>query len=149
MAAERKTLSAQVDADSDLAREFEEFREERSMNSKSEAVRVLVRDSLEEHRDQSADGTQESSQDVVRERSEIDINLVTTDMLPALLGIGFLVGADGLMMSLQTVAGDVVGSMLFAIIGITLVALMMPLFVESIRGLFSGADSDVAPEADQ
>lgn len=51
MAAERKTLSAQVDKDSELARDFEEYRESQGMTSKSEAVRTLVRDSLEQMED--------------------------------------------------------------------------------------------------
>lgn len=47
MAKDNKVLSAAVESDSNLANEFEEYREEKSMASNSEAVRHLIRAGLE------------------------------------------------------------------------------------------------------
>jgi len=42
------TLSAQVEEDSELVDQFQEYRESNSMTSKSEAVRTLIREGLED-----------------------------------------------------------------------------------------------------
>jgi hypothetical protein len=42
------TFSAQVEEDSELVDQFQEYREENSMTSKSEAVRTLLREGLED-----------------------------------------------------------------------------------------------------
>jgi Arc/MetJ-type ribon-helix-helix transcriptional regulator len=46
------TFSAQVEEDSELVDQFEEYRESNSMTSKSEAVRTLIREGLEDDHDQ-------------------------------------------------------------------------------------------------
>lgn len=47
MSQERKALSAQVDPDSDLAQDFDEYREKSSTNSNAEAIRDLLQTGID------------------------------------------------------------------------------------------------------
>jgi metal-responsive CopG/Arc/MetJ family transcriptional regulator len=46
------TFATKADEDSDLVKEFNEYKQENSMNSKSEAIRSLMRAGLEEEYNQ-------------------------------------------------------------------------------------------------
>lgn len=55
------TIATKVDEDSKLVKQFNEYKEENSMNSKSEATRALMRAGLEqEHRDDDDDTADEA-----------------------------------------------------------------------------------------
>jgi hypothetical protein len=58
-------LSTKVDEDSELAEEFEEFKESNSMYSKSEAIRTLMRAGLEQKQQETANesASEESTSD--------------------------------------------------------------------------------------
>ena len=57
------TFSAQVEEDSELVDQFEEYRESNSMTSKSEAVRTLIREGLDDNQDEfnNTDGQKKES----------------------------------------------------------------------------------------
>lgn len=123
-----KTLSAQVDEDSDLAKQFEEYREEKGMKSKSEAVRTLVRDSLE----------RDTMSVIGRLRSftPADSLLVWTGLIFA---IPYLLGGDALLQALQITLGSAAGSRVFVYLGAGILLLLIPLMItfiaEAIRDL--------------
>jgi len=91
------TISARVDADSDLAEQMEQYRSQNSMTSKSEAVRHLLRAGLEQELEQSDDVVDDSAASDAAEASDSaaasarqdQISLVDTHD-PMLWGIVFL-----------------------------------------------------------
>jgi hypothetical protein len=132
------TFSAQVPDDSGLADDFEEFRKEKGMN-KSEAVRALMRQSLERELNDDVQPDQ-------RDRDESNQTKTSADWIDGnegmLMGLAFLIGSDGILASLQSVAGDVVGSILYASLGAIIIAAMIPMFARHIRRLIDQDDDD-------
>jgi hypothetical protein len=119
------TFSAQVPEDSGLVDEFEEFRREKGMN-KSEAVRALMRQSLERERNDDAQppaAPSRSSNDWIKGNEGL------------LLGLAFLIGSDGILNSLQAVAGDGVGSLLYATLGLIVILSLLPMLLSHARRL--------------
>lgn len=139
MAMSMTTFSAQVDEDSGLVDQFEEYRSQNGM-TKSEAVRSLMRQSLErELNDDDDDGDQQDRDAVVRTESSADWIQGNESML---LGLAFLVGSDGILASLQSVAGDATGSILYAALGLIIAASLVPMFARHIRELVDRDDDD-------
>jgi len=84
------TVSAQLSADSQVAEAFEQYRDVNAMNSKSEAVRQLLRVGLAEQMDdrgQDRTGDAESNDTA----ATIDIDLIRGNE-PIILSAAFLVG---------------------------------------------------------
>jgi hypothetical protein len=110
------TFSAQVDEDSGLVEQFEEYRQQKGM-TKSEAVRSLMRQSLERELEDDQD-------DVQRDQpAQTPSNTASTsaDWIegnePIIIGFAFLIGADGILSALTGVVGAA-GAALFALTGI-------------------------------
>lgn len=147
------TIGAQLDADGDLAKQFEEFRERNSFETKSEAVRALVRDSLERDRrqQQQRDIEQQSAQSGPDSAETNDaqqaLNLIEGNE-PILLGVALLIGFDGILSALTSVAGGV-GAWLFIGLSLTVSAWI---FVDVARSAgignrLSGDNDDSSPSA--
>jgi hypothetical protein len=149
MSQSRVTLSAQVDSDTDLASQFEQYQQSNAMTSKSEAVRHLVRAGLEqelEHEDgaddpgSTASGSQTADADSTA--SPATVNVVSGNEA-ILLGVAFLIGSDGILASLQSVAGAAGGTLLFAALGLGIVLSMLPTLIRHLQHLmrsYSGGD---------
>jgi len=140
------TIGAQLDADGDLAKQFEEFQERNSYETKSEAVRALIRDSLERDRrqDQQADDEQQSDQagsDVVATDGGTQLNLIEGNE-PILLGIALLIGFDGILSALTSVAGAL-GAWLFIALSL-LVSVWILLDVARTAGIWRSSSDDSA-----
>lgn len=153
------TISARVDEGSDLAQEFEQFQAQNSMTSKSEAVRHLLRSGLERELKQpddadAPDSTASGSQaaDTGSTASGTTVNVVSGNEA-VLLGVAFLIGSDGILGALQSVAGAAGGTLLFAALGLGIVLSMLPTLIRHLQHLmrsYSGGDdaSDRAMGAD-
>jgi hypothetical protein len=132
------TFSAQVPDDSGLADDFEEFRREKGMN-KSEAVRALMRQSLERELNDDVQPDQ-------RDRDEFNQTKTSADWIDGnegiLMGLAFLIGSDGILNSLQSIAGDTFGSVLYASLGAIIIAAMIPMFVRHVRQLLDRDDDE-------
>lgn len=126
MPPERTTLSAQVDSDTELAKQFKKYREQNGMTSKSEAVRHLVRSGLE-HELQQLDDPDDG--DSARSRSDFadvdDAQSISDDFIrgnePIIIGFAFLVGFGEILTGMTTVAGQL-GVWLFIALGLLLAA---------------------------
>ena len=114
------TISARVDADSDLAEQMEQYRSQNSMTSKSEAVRHLLRAALAEELEQSNDVV-DDDRDAARDDADsptIDLNLIQGNE-PIILGFAFLVGSNSILSALTAVAGSL-GATLWGVTGLLL-----------------------------
>jgi hypothetical protein len=146
MPQDTKTVSAKLDADSALATEFEEYREANGMTSKSEAVRHLLRAGLEQQRvDDSVDDDAQPDQPVQTsaDAQQVDINLIRGNE-PILFGLAFVIGSDGFLTVTQSIAGQFWGSVLFAAIGATIFASMLPMFGRALFHLVQNSGTDDA-----
>jgi len=124
------TVSAQLSADSQVAEAFEQYRDVNAMNSKSEAVRQLLRVGLAEQMDdrgQDRTGDAESNDTA----ATIDIDLIRGNE-PIILSAAFLVGSDNLLAALTAMAGTV-GSWLFGLLGLLLLAWLFIYFVTNVE----------------
>ena len=73
---DRIMLSAQVSTGSALHEEFDEYREEKGFESKSEAVRAAVRDGIEANREQEAAGPWSALSVVAGDELSLQLRLV-------------------------------------------------------------------------
>lgn len=153
MSTERTTLSAQVDSDTELAKQFEEYREQNAMTSRSEAVRHLVRAGLEQELskqagDDAADSTAsgESSGKSATD-PDISINLIRGNE-PILFAVAFVIGSEGVLAVTQSVAGAFWGSMLFVAIGIVTLASMLPMVWRALSHIAQNSSAADADDAD-
>lgn len=130
MSADTKTLSAAVEVDSELAEQFEEFRDQNGMTSKSEAVRHLLRAGLAEQMDDSDD---DDDRNALERQTAQTSSSRAADWIdgnePIIFGFAFLIGAEGILSSLVAVAGGA-GTVLFAVLGL---ALSVWLIVDTVR----------------
>jgi len=115
MSQDTKTISAKLETDSALATEFEEFRKQNGMTSKSEAVRHLLRAGLAEqmHDDDRDARDEQTVQTSSRAADWIEGNE------PIIFGFAFLIGADGILSSMTAVAGGG-GQIMFGVLGLLL-----------------------------
>lgn len=142
MSAETKTLSAAVEVDSELAEQFEEYREQNGMTSKSEAVRHLLRAGLaDEMNSDDRDAGDEQPDQTSSDSPQIDIDLIRGNE-PALFGLAFVIGSDGFLSVMQAVAGAFWGSILFAVTGFSIIAAMTPMFIRAILRLVGSTSAD-------
>ena len=114
------TISARVDADSDLASELEEYQEQNSMTSKSEAVRHLLRSGLAQEMER-PDDVVDDDRDAARDADSspsIDLNLIQGNEA-IILGFAFLIGSNDILVALTAIAGGM-GGWLFIAIGLIL-----------------------------
>lgn len=134
------TFAAQVDDDSQLAQEFEEYREQRSMHSKSEAVRTLLREGLQEAADPDAQSDSESESAETESGSVADAERgrarTTGDQRPdfaldslILIAVAYWIGSVGLPASITSTVSTP-GGMLFTVLGIVI---LIPLFDRLIK----------------
>lgn len=132
MSADTKTLSAAVEVDSELAEQFEEYREQNGMTSKSEAVRHLLRAGLaDEMNDDDRDARDEQPDQTSSDSPQIDIDLIRGNE-PALFGLAFVIGSDGFLSVMQAVAGAFWGSILFGITGVSIIVAMFPMMLREV-----------------
>lgn len=153
MSADTKTLSAAVEVDSELAEQFEEFREQNGMTSKSEAVRHLLRAGLAEQTDDSDEAEQTDDSDDDDDRDTLERQTPQTpsgraaDWIdgnePIIFGFAFLVGAEGILSSMMSVAGAY-GSVLFAVLGLGLAVWIVADSIENWRD----SDESATPAAE-
>lgn len=117
------TISARVDADSDLASELEEYQEQNSMTSKSEAVRHLLRSGLSQEMERPDDDV-DDDRDVAR----VDVDARSSPGNPLnmtsgdgaiVLGGAFLIGSNNILAALTAVAGGM-GAWVFLSMGVIL-----------------------------
>lgn len=165
-----KTLSAQLDEDSDLAKQFEQYRERKGMKSKSEAVRTLVRKSLErDQQEQKSDAVPDKTSDstssdsmssesgtvIERLRSFTpgDSLLVWTGLI---IAIPYLLGGGALLQALQITLGSAAGSRVFVYLGIGILLLLIPLMIafiveliRDLRQMWLQLRSSEEPNADE
>jgi len=119
------TISARVDADSDLAEQMEQYRSQNSMTSKSEAVRHLLRAGLEQELEQ-PDDVVDDARDVAPDDADsptIDLNLIQGNEA-IILGFAFLIGSNDILTTLTAIAGGM-GGWLFIFIGLLLSAWLL------------------------
>lgn len=120
------TFSAQVDEDSGLVEQFEEYRMQKGM-TKSEAVRSLMRQSLERELDASEDEPVEPDRDR-DQRADAVMSESTVSIIEGneaiIIGFAFLIGADGILSSLTAVAGPA-GASIFVALGLVVVAAVL------------------------
>jgi len=119
------TISARVDADSDLASELEEYQEQNSMTSKSEAVRHLLRSGLAQEMER-PDDVVDDDRDAARDADSspsIDLNLIQGNEA-IILGFAFLIGSNDILAALTAIAGGL-GGWLFIAIGLLLSAWLL------------------------
>lgn len=154
MSGERTTLSAAVDRDSELAKQFDQFREANGMTSKSEAVRHLVRAGLaqQEYDDGVVDGDDAGAGDDQPPQpspasQQIDI-LSIDGIKPLAAGVAFIIGSDGFLAAAQSVAGDFAGSWIFITVGIVILASLLPMLKKGILDRLPGSDDDDDDAAD-
>lgn len=144
MSADTKTLSAAVEVDSELAEQFEEFREQNGMTSKSEAVRHLLRAGLAEQTDDSDD---DDDRDTLERQTPQTPSGRAADWIdgnePIIFGFAFLVGAEGILSSMMSVAGAY-GSVLFAVLGLGLAVWIVADSIENWRD----SDESATPAAE-
>jgi Arc/MetJ-type ribon-helix-helix transcriptional regulator len=133
------TFSAQVDEDSGLVDRFEEYRNQMGM-TKSEAVRSLLRQSLERELDDDDEDAQRDQRD--RDDAVRSSNDWIEGNEGILLGVAFLIGSDGILASLQSVAGATIGALLYATLGMLIIASLFPMFARHIRRLIDQDDDD-------
>ncbi len=101
-----RTIGADVPEDSDISNRFDDFVDERSMNSNAEAVRQLLYAGLNAELGHPGD------------RDTTDAAGVFGSLELTILGAAFLVGAGELL------AAGLIGTVLFAAIGTLLVLLL-------------------------
>lgn len=145
MSADTKTLSAAVEVDSELAEQFEEYREQNGMTSKSEAVRHLLRAGLAEQTvddDGDDDDRRPRDEQTIQTSSARAANWID-ETKPIILGFAFLIGFEGILSSMVAVAGGV-GSVLFAVMGL---GLAVWIIVDAIQG-WRDSDESVTPAAE-
>jgi Arc/MetJ-type ribon-helix-helix transcriptional regulator len=139
------TIGAQLDADGDLAKQFEEFQERNSYETKSEAVRALIRESLErdraQHQQQDADQQSDRPADAVAADGGMQLNLIEGNE-PILLGIALLIGFDGILSALTSIAGAL-GAWLFIALSL-LVSVWILLDVARTAGIWRSSSDDSA-----
>jgi hypothetical protein len=134
MPPERTTLSAQVDSDTELEQQFEQFRDQNGMTSKSEAVRHLLRSGLEQELEQPDDAADDGSAQSTRATTDaahdaiIDINLIRGNEA-IIFGFAFLVGSNGILSALT----DVLGGLGAAVWAVVALLLSFWLIVDSVR----------------
>jgi Arc/MetJ-type ribon-helix-helix transcriptional regulator len=126
------TFSAQVEEDSELVDQFEEYRESNSMTSKSEAVRTLIREGLEDEQNsqdpQSASKSEPATGTESATRTTDDRPDFAVDSL-VLIALAYWVGSVGLPASITaTIATP--GGLLFTVAGIVI---LIPLFDRLIK----------------
>ena len=114
------TFSAQVDEDSGLVEQFEEYRQQKGM-TKSEAVRSLMRQSLERELDdeqpdqpaQTPSNTASTSADWIHGNE------------PIIVGVAWIIGSNGILDSLTTVAGAATGAWIFVVASVLVAAWLL------------------------
>jgi len=115
------TISARVDADSDLAEQMEQYRSQNSMTSKSEAIRHLLRAGLEQELEQpDVDDDRDVARDDADSSPSIDLNLIQGNEA-IILGFAFLIGSNDILTTLTAIAGGM-GGWVFIFIGLLLSA---------------------------
>ena len=102
-----ETISTQVEEDSELIDEFNDYREQNSMNSKSEAVRTLMRDALQD-RDDEGDSQREDT-----EEDETKPSLSDSQIYSMTLTFFVTVGVAGSMLESAGLIGPFSPSELF------------------------------------
>lgn len=156
-----KTLSAQVDEDSDLARDFERYREQKGMKSKSEAVRTLVRESLDQEfnearsDDDSSDTESDRASSPVETVSDIlsNISLMTLLSVGPIMGAAYLIGGGALTQALEIILGPTTAANIYIGIGLIilmfLVLLLILFMMDLLRqvGNWTAGDDDAADDA--
>jgi len=116
-----ETVSAQLAADSELAAQFDRYREVNGMNSKSEAVRHLLRIGLHEQMQESDADDVDDDRDAAHDADSspsIDLNLIQGNEA-IILGFAFLIGSNDILVALTAIAGGL-GGWLFIAIGLLL-----------------------------
>jgi VIT1/CCC1 family predicted Fe2+/Mn2+ transporter len=154
MPQDTKTVSAKLNSDSTLAAQFEEYRDANGMTSKSEAVRHLLRAGIEqEHVDDDDRDRDDDVDDARADQSHVQRQISSGDWIEGnellLMGIAFLIGADGLLSSLVSVFGQSGGELAFASMGLIIA---VPLMIQAIQNLattlgYSDADDGDAMQA--
>jgi len=118
------TISARVDADSDLAEQMEQYRSQNSMTSKSEAIRHLLRAGLEQELEQpDVDDDRDVARDDADSSPSIDLNLIQGNEA-IILGFAFLIGSNDILTTLTAIAGGM-GGWVFIFIGLLLSAWLL------------------------
>ena len=118
------TFSAQADEDSGLVEQFEEYRQQKGM-TKSEAVRSLMRQSLERELDDDQDDVQRD------ESAQTPSNTASTssDWIhgnePIIVGVAWIIGSNGILDSLTTVAGAATGAWIFVVASVLIAAWLL------------------------
>ena len=116
-------MSAQVDTETELAQQFEEYQQRNAMTSKSEAVRHLLRAGLAQELEQPDDDV-DDDRDVAR--GDVDarsspgnpLNMTSGDGA-IVLGGAFLIGSNNILAALTAVAGGM-GAWVFLSMGLIL-----------------------------
>jgi hypothetical protein len=122
------TFATKADEDSDLVKEFNEYKQENSMNSKSEAIRSLMRAGLEEEYNQDESDDTDSQRKEPATRTTDDRPDFAVDSL-VLIALAYWVGSVGLPTSItSTIATP--GGLLFTVAGIVI---LIPLFDRLIK----------------
>ena len=140
-----ETLSAVVEDDSRLVEEFEEYRQHRSMNTKSEAVRALVRAGLDEELEDDDDRDQEEQPAAPAAAGGPAAGDWIRGNEPILFGIAFLIGSDGLLSALTTSLGPGLGTVMFVGVAVVVVALLGLTAARRLRDLWrerTGSEAD-------
>jgi len=139
------TVSAQLSADSQVAEAFEQYRDVNAMNSKSEAVRQLLRVGLADQMEDREQGRAADETESSDTAATIDIDLIRGNEA-IILSAAFLVGSDNLLAALTAMAGTL-GSWLFGFLGLFLLAWLFFHFVtnelelgDGLRSKGTGAD---------
>ena len=117
-------MSAQVDTDTELAQQFQEYQQQNAMTSKSEAVRHLLRAGLAQELEQpdDVDDDRDAARDADSSPS-IDLNLIQGNEA-IILGFAFLIGSNDILAALTAIAGGL-GGWLFIAIGLLLSAWLL------------------------
>lgn len=130
------TIATKVDEDSKLVKQFNEYKEENSMNSKSEATRALMRAGLEqEHREDDDDDTADEAGGSADDRERASV--LSTEKL-TYVAVAFFAGFQTLPSWFATI--DVV-SLATAVTG-ALILIAVPITVsrELIREASANSD---------
>ena len=147
MPTDRKTITADVPKDSELARQFEEYRETNSMNSNAEAARTLLRSGLDQEFDDETDDDRDGSDDRARVPTQTrdtgdELQLQFPALTyPLLSSVAFVVGADGLLTALESVLGSA-GSWVFVFVGVQLVVWLAYAGLREATSLFGSDETE-------
>lgn len=134
MSAERRTLAAQIDPDSELADQFDDYREQISAQSNSEAVRQLVRVGLEqEHEPARGDSEGLENERTDKDQQPASDQQINLDLIkgnePILAGIAFILGSESFLSAITAVTGGYIGTLIFTAVGLLIVVSLIPIFL--------------------